>query len=90
MYDVSYLCVSCVVCVLCVVCCVLCVVYCVSCICVCVCVCACACACVQDLCKKANQKLHALARLSNYIDPIKLQLIIDAFIATAQKSGSIL
>ena len=35
---------------------------------------------VQDLCKKANQKLHALARLSNYIDPIKLQLIIDAFI----------
>ena len=27
---------------------------------------------VQDLCKKANQKLHALARLSNYIDPIKL------------------
>ena len=30
----------------------------------------------QDLCKKADQKLHALARLSNYIDPIKLQLII--------------
>ena len=27
---------------------------------------------VQDLCKKAHQKLHALARLSNYIDPIKL------------------
>ena len=26
---------------------------------------------VQDLSKKANQKLHALARLSNYIDPIK-------------------
>ena len=34
----------------------------------------------QDLCNKANQKLHALARLSNHIDPIKLQLIIDALI----------
>ena len=35
---------------------------------------------VQDLCKKANQKLHALSRLSNYIGPIKLQLLMDAFI----------
>ena len=35
---------------------------------------------VQDLCKKAHQKLHALARLSNYIDPIKLKLLMDAFI----------
>ena len=34
----------------------------------------------RDLCKKAHQKLLALARLSNYIDPIKLQLLMDAFI----------
>ena len=34
----------------------------------------------QDLCKKAHQKLHALAQLSNYIDPIKLQLLMDVFI----------
>ena len=26
---------------------------------------------VQDLCEKAHQNLHALARVSNYIDPIK-------------------
>ena len=25
---------------------------------------------VEDLCKKANQRLHALARLSNYTDPV--------------------
>ena len=35
---------------------------------------------VQYLCKKAHPKLHALARLSNYIDPIKLRLILDAFL----------
>ena len=35
---------------------------------------------VQDLCKKAHQKLHALARLYDYIDPIKLKLLMDAFI----------
>ena len=35
---------------------------------------------VEDLCKKANQKLHALARLSNYMDPVKLRLLMDAFI----------
>ena len=35
---------------------------------------------VEDLCKKANQKLHALARLSNYTDPVKLKLLMDAFI----------
>ena len=35
---------------------------------------------VQDLCKKAHQKLHALARVSDYIDPIKLKLLMDAFI----------
>ena len=37
---------------------------------------------VQDLCKKAHQKLHALARLFNYIDPIKLKLLMDAFITS--------
>ena len=35
---------------------------------------------VQDLCKKAHRKLHVLTRLSNYIDPIKLELIMGAFI----------
>ena len=30
---------------------------------------------VEDLCKKANQKLHTLARLSNYMDPVKLKLL---------------
>jgi len=32
---------------------------------------------VQDLCKKAHQKLHALVRLS-----IKLQLLMDEFITS--------
>ena len=35
---------------------------------------------LQDLCKKAHQKLHALAQLSNYIGPITLKLLMDAFI----------
>ena len=35
---------------------------------------------VEDLCKKANRKLHALARLSNYMDPVKLKLLMDALI----------
>ena len=26
---------------------------------------------IEDLCRKANQKIHTLARLSNYIDPAK-------------------
>ena len=30
---------------------------------------------VEDLSKKANQKLHALARLLNYIDPIKSEIL---------------
>ena len=29
---------------------------------------------IEVLCKKANQKLHALARLSTYIDPLKLEI----------------
>ena len=32
---------------------------------------------VQDLCKEAQQKLHVLARFSNYIDPIKSKRLID-------------
>ena len=35
---------------------------------------------VEDLYKKANQKLHALARLSNYIDPIKSEILMNSFI----------
>ena len=34
----------------------------------------------EDLCKKANPKLHALARLSTYIDPIKLELLMNSFV----------
>ena len=35
---------------------------------------------VEDLSKKANQKLHALARWSNYIDPIKSEILMNSFI----------
>ena len=35
---------------------------------------------IEDLSKKANQKLHALARLSTYIDPLKLEILINSFI----------
>ena len=35
---------------------------------------------VEDLSKKANEKLHALARLSNYIDPIKSEILMNSFI----------
>ena len=35
---------------------------------------------IEDLCKKTNQKLHALARLSTYIDPLKLEILINSFI----------
>ena len=34
----------------------------------------------EDLCKKATQKLHALARLSTYIDLLKLEILINSFI----------
>ena len=37
---------------------------------------------VNNLCKKANQKFHALARLSNYMDKDKLRLIMKAFITS--------
>ena len=35
---------------------------------------------VEDLCKKGNQKLHALTRLSTYIDPIKLEILMNSFV----------
>ena len=35
---------------------------------------------VEDLCKRANQKLRALARLSAYIDPIKLEILMNSLI----------
>ena len=35
---------------------------------------------VEDVCKKVNQKLHALARLSTYIDPIKSEILMNSFI----------
>ena len=35
---------------------------------------------VEGLCKMANQELHALARLSAYIDPIKLEILMNSFI----------
>ena len=34
---------------------------------------------IEDLCKQANQKLHALVRLSTYIDPLKLQIVKKFF-----------
>ena len=35
---------------------------------------------VSKLCKKTSQKLHALARISNYMSTEKLKLIMKAFI----------
>ena len=35
---------------------------------------------VKNLCKKAGQKLHALARIANYIDISKNRSIMNAFI----------
>ena len=37
---------------------------------------------VEDFYKKANQKLHALARLSDYIDPIKSEILMNSFITS--------
>ena len=37
---------------------------------------------VAKLCKEANQKLHALARLSNYMDEEKLRVITNAFVTS--------
>ena len=35
---------------------------------------------VQALCKKASQKLHALTRISIYMEPDKLKLLMKAFV----------
>ena len=35
---------------------------------------------VSDLCRKGNQKLHALARISKYLKEDKLKLIMKTFI----------
>ena len=35
---------------------------------------------VKALCKKAGQKLHALARISRYMDTEKLQRLMRAFV----------
>ena len=34
---------------------------------------------VSKLCKKASQKLHAIARISSYLNKDKLRLIMNAF-----------
>ena len=36
----------------------------------------------NKLCKKANQKLHALARVSNYVNEAKLRTIMKAFVTS--------
>ena len=35
---------------------------------------------VSSLCKKTNQKLHALARVSNYIPSAKLKTLMKSFV----------
>ena len=35
---------------------------------------------INNLCQKANLKLHALARISNYMTPIKLKMVMKSFI----------
>ena len=37
---------------------------------------------VSTLCRKANQKLHALARISKYIGPPKRRIIMKAFVTS--------
>ena len=37
---------------------------------------------VKKLCKKGNQKLHALARISKYIDKEKLRILMKAFVTS--------
>ena len=33
---------------------------------------------IEDLCRMANQKIHAFARLLNYIDPVKSELLVNS------------
>ena len=35
---------------------------------------------VNTLCRKAGQNLHALARISNYVDVEKLRVMLNAFV----------
>ena len=35
---------------------------------------------VEDFCKKADQKLHVLARFSIYMDTIKLKIFMNSFV----------
>ena len=37
---------------------------------------------VSKLCKKASQKLHAIARISSYLNKDKLRLIMNAFLSS--------
>ena len=37
---------------------------------------------VSNLCKKASQKLHAIARISSYLNKNKLKLIMNAFFSS--------
>ena len=34
---------------------------------------------IEDLYKKANQNIHAFPRFSNYIDPIKSEILVNSF-----------
>ena len=37
---------------------------------------------INSLCKNASQKLHALARISSYVDVEKLRIMINAFVVS--------
>ena len=37
---------------------------------------------IEDLCRMANQKSQALARLSNYVDSMKLEILINSCISS--------
>ena len=37
---------------------------------------------ISSLCKKANQKLHALARISNYMSSAKLKMLMKSFVTS--------
>ena len=40
---------------------------------------------VTKLCKKGNQKLHALARISKYLSKDKLKILMKAFVISQYK-----
>ena len=35
---------------------------------------------IEDLCKTANQRIHALARVSYFVDPAKIETLMNTFI----------